>query len=79
MLSETEDWRFLARLSPAEFAQWLRDVASGVNPKKYKKHGRGPKKPPQKTPYDPKHPHVSTQRLLRGQTNTPTGHPAAAP
>ena len=45
MLSESGDWRFLARLSPADFAQWLRDVASGVNPKKYRKHGRGPKKP----------------------------------
>ncbi len=79
MLSETGDWRFLARLSSTEFARWLRDVASGVNPKKYKKHGRGPKKPKQKTPHDPKHPHVSTQRLLQGQTNTPTGHPPATP
>ena len=79
MLSEPEDWRFLAKLSPAEFAQWLREVASGVNPKKYKKQGRGPKKPRQKTPHDPKHPHVSTQRLLRGQTNTTTGHQAATP
>ncbi len=69
MLRETADWRFLASLSPAEFAQWLREVASGVNPKKYKKHGRGPKKPQQKVPRDPKHPHVSTQRLLREQTN----------
>lgn len=66
LLAEAGDWRFLARLSPAEFAQWLRDVASGVNTKKYKKHGRGPKKPQQKTPHDPKYPPVSTQRLRRG-------------
>ncbi len=79
MLSEPGDWLFLAKLSPAEFAQWLRDVASGVNPKKYKKHGRGPKKPQQKTPYDPKHPHVSTHRLLQGQSNKTDGHLAATP
>jgi hypothetical protein len=55
---------FLAGLAPAEFAHWLSDVASGVNPKKYRKHGRGPKKPRQKISHDPKHPHVSTHRLL---------------
>ena len=79
MLSEAGDWRFLAGLPPAGFAQWLRDVASGVNPKKYKKHGRGPKKPQQKTPYDPKHPHVSTYRLLRGQGNKTDAQHAATP
>jgi hypothetical protein len=78
-LAEAGDWRFLAGLPPAEFAQWLRDVASGVNPKKYKKHGRGPKKPQQKTPHDPKHPHVSTQRLLRGRSNTKGGQPTVTP
>jgi hypothetical protein len=79
MLAEAGDWRFLAGLSPAEFAQWLRGVASGVNPKKYKKHGRGPKKPQQKTPHDPKHPHVSTHRLLRRQGNKTGEHHAATP
>jgi hypothetical protein len=79
MLSEAGDWRFLAGLSPAGFAQWLREVASGVNPKKYKKHGRGPKKPQQKTPYDPKHPHVSTHRLLRGQGNKADTQHAVTP
>ena len=79
MLSEAGDWHFLAKLPPAEFAQWLREVASGVNPKKYKKHGRGPKKPQQKTPHDPKHPHVSTHRLLRGQANKTGEHHAATP
>jgi len=79
MLSEAEDWRFLAGLPPAGFARWLREVASGVNPKKYKKHGRGPKKPQQKTPHDPKHPHVSTQRLLRGRSNTKAAQPTVTP
>lgn len=79
MLTEASDWCFLAKLPPAEFAQWLRDVASGVNPKKYKKHGRGPKKPQQKTPYDPKHPHVSTKRLLQGKSKKTDVHPATPP
>ena len=79
MLSEAGDWQFLAKLPPAEFAQWLREVASGVNVKKYKKHGRGPKKPQQKTPHDPKHPHVSTHRLPQGQDNKTGEHHAATP
>ena len=64
LLTTTKDWRFLAKCSAVEFACWLRDVATGVNLKKYKKHSRGPKKPKPKTPYDPKQPHVSTQQLL---------------
>ena len=79
MLSEAGDWHFLAKLPSAEFAQWLREVASGVNVKKYKKHGRGPKKPQQKTPHDPKHPHVSTHRLLQWQANKTGEHHAATP
>jgi hypothetical protein len=79
MLTEPKDWRFLAGLSPAEFAQWLRGVASGLNPKKYRKHGRGPKKPRQKTPYDPKHPHVSTRRLILGQSNKTDSYQATTP
>lgn len=79
MLTEAGDWSFVAGLSPTEFAQWLRDVVSGVDPKKYKKHGRSPKKPRQKTPHDPKHPHVSTHRLLRGRGNKTGDHHAATP
>ena len=79
MLSAAGDWHFLARLPPAGFAQWLREVASGVNPKKYKRHGSGPKKPQQKTPHDPKHPHVSTHRLPQGQDNKTGEHHAATP
>jgi len=73
MLSEADDWRFLGRLSPAEFAHWLRDVALRVNLKQYQKHSRGPKKPREKTAYDPKHPHVSTQRLLQQARANQTG------
>jgi hypothetical protein len=67
LLTTVKDWRFLAQYSTVEFACWLRDVAMGVDLKKYKKHSRGPKKPKPKIPYDPKQPHVSTHRLLAEQ------------
>lgn len=64
LLTDSLDWVFLAKLPPADFAEWLQSVASGMDLKKYKKHSRGPKKPRQKPPYDPNHPHVSTYKLL---------------
>jgi hypothetical protein len=67
LLTTAKDWRFLTKSSAVEFACWLRDVAMGVNLKKYKKHSRGPKKPKPKIPYDPKQPHVSTHQLLAKQ------------
>ncbi|MDD5036421.1 MAG: hypothetical protein PHE55_16885, partial [Methylococcaceae bacterium] len=59
-------WRFLTHCSPSEFARWLRQVALHIELGTLKKHSRGIKKPSQKPPYDPKHPHVSTYQLLRG-------------
>ncbi|BBA35544.1 hypothetical protein sS8_3607 [Methylocaldum marinum] len=47
----------------ASYAGWLRNVRLDS----LKKHGRGPKKPLQKNPDDPKQPHVSTYKLLRDQ------------
>jgi hypothetical protein len=59
------DWQSVAACSPAEFAAWLRETALHVRLQTLKKHPRGPKKPKQKPPYDPKQPHVSTYQLLR--------------
>lgn len=71
-LTDSEDWRFLASLSPAEFAQWLHRGAARIHPRKYQKHSRGPKKPGSKAPYNPKQSHVSTQRLLeQRKSHTP--------
>ena len=70
-LSEEQDWRFLAACSALEFAQWLRETALHVNLRALKKHSRGPKKPKQKPPYDPRHPHVSTYQLLKKKIVTP--------
>lgn len=66
-LCEDRDWQFLDSYSAAQFAQWLREVASHVKLATLKKHPRGPKKPRTKPPYDPKNPHVSTYRLLQGR------------
>jgi hypothetical protein len=58
------DWDFIARQTPAEFAGWLRETARNVPLRTLKKHKRGPKKPADKAPYDPKQPHFSTYQLL---------------
>jgi hypothetical protein len=57
-------WDFIAAQTPAEFAGWLRETAQNVPLRTLKKHTRGPKKPANKTPYDPKQPHFSTYQLL---------------
>lgn len=72
LLTMPDEWASLHNCSAAEFAQWLRQVAINVQVKKYKKHLRGPKKPPQKTPYDSKQPHVSTKKLLQKAASTKT-------
>lgn len=64
-LGEGLDWGFIAAAPPAEFAVWLRETARHVRLPTLKKHPRGPKKPGQKAPFDPKQPHVSTDQLLR--------------
>jgi IS4 transposase len=62
-----EDWRIFVQMSLAEFIQSLRNCAEGVNLKRFRKSTRGPKKPKTKKKFDPKHPHVSTAKLLKNQ------------
>ena len=57
-------WRVFATMPTAEFVAVMLFLAGKVNLAHYKKHPRGPKKPQPKRFYDPKHPHVSTARLL---------------
>jgi hypothetical protein len=70
-LGEVVDWRFATTDSLPEFAHWLRETARHIQLRTLKKHPRGPKKPKQKPPYDPKHPHVSTYQLLKNKAGTP--------
>ncbi len=60
-------WLPYLAMSAAEFAQTLKQWAALVNLKRFSSSPRGQKKPKTKPSYDPKHPHVSTARLLRQQ------------
>jgi len=59
-----DKWRIFRNLSQSELVSLLRYLAANVKMSRFKKHPRGPKKPKQERVRDPKHPHVSTARLL---------------
>ena len=59
-----EQWRVFRRMTHTELVELLKDLAAKVNLRRFRKHPRGPKKPAQKRKSDPKHPHVSTARLI---------------
>ncbi|HEY9619820.1 MAG TPA: IS4 family transposase [Crinalium sp.] len=57
-------WQGLSNLSIAELAVLLQQLAAQVNLKRFLKHPRKPKTPKIPPSKDPKHPHVSTAKLL---------------
>jgi len=59
-----EHWQVFAGLTAATFAGLLRELAGKVRLAAFRRHRRGPKKPPVKRRYNKKHPHVSTAKLL---------------
>ena len=59
-----KQWQVFSRMTSQEFAEVLRMLALNVNLRKYKKHPRGPKKPPRRRRRDKNRPHVSTFRLI---------------
>jgi IS4 transposase len=61
------EWAPLGRLSPAESAEFLREVASQAWLAKYPRTVRGPKKPPPRRTSGRTNHHVSTARLLHRQ------------
>jgi Transposase DDE domain len=63
-----EPWEIFRRMSVAEFAATLVEVAECLETKKYTKHKRGPKKHPPKKISGKRHPHVSTARILAMRT-----------
>ena len=63
-----EDWRIFVQMSLAEFGQFLRNCAEGVNLKRFRKSPRGPKKPTTKKKSDPKHPQYLLQDSLRNNS-----------
>jgi hypothetical protein len=63
-LIEPEDWTVFQTLTLVAMATWLIETAGRVQLRKYRKHSRGPKKPPAKRYHDPNRPHVSVARVL---------------
>jgi IS4 transposase len=57
-------WQPLHQMSVEQFALTLQQWAALVNLNRFSASSRGPKKISAKPVYDPKHPHVSTARLL---------------
>ena len=62
-----EEWQTFQTMTNTAFAQSLRQWAERVDLKRFRKSKRGPKKTTTKKPFDPKHPHVATARLLNDQ------------
>ena len=62
-------WKPFEQMSVEQFALTLKQWAATVNLKRFASSPRGPKKPITKNKYDPKHPHVSTARLLKQKKN----------
>ena len=59
-----EDWQDLGTMGLPQFSSLLPDWAHSVNLKAFTSAPRKPKQKKPKPPYDPRHPHVSTARLL---------------
>jgi Transposase DDE domain len=57
-------WAVVAGLAVREFARLLKEIAAGVDPGRYRKTPRGPKKPPPKKTRYRNGGHVSTHKLL---------------
>jgi hypothetical protein len=59
-----EEWAVVGGLTARAFAGLLRDLAARVRLEAFRRHPRGPKKPPAKRRHHKGHPHVSTAKLL---------------
>jgi hypothetical protein len=58
------EWALFRSMSAMELAEVLRELATGVDLSKYKKAPTRTKKPKTPPMHDPKHPHVSTFKIL---------------
>ena len=59
-----KEWIVFRQYTQAEIVKLLKQLATNVKLSAFRKHPRGPKKPAPKRISDPKHPHVSTARLI---------------
>ena len=61
-----DEWCIFREMSTKRFVEILQQLATKVDLAKFRKHKRGPKKPRQERTRNPKQPHVSTAKLLKG-------------
>jgi len=61
-------WRIFRELTAAQFAKLLKELAAKINLRRFRKHPRGPKRPPPKKSSGAKVKHVSTARILERRT-----------
>ncbi len=59
-----DEWRDFRLLTQKQFIALLKKLSKNVKLSRFLKHPRGPKKPVAKRKSDPKHPHVSTAKLI---------------
>jgi Transposase DDE domain len=57
-------WKQCETMSLSEFVAWLQRIARTANLRKYRRHARGPKRPPPKRASGKKRAHVSSHRIL---------------
>ncbi len=68
MIAISEDeWKEFRLLTQRQLVAILKKLSKNVKLSRFLKHPRGPKKPVAKRKSDPKHPHVSTARLIAGR------------
>ena len=66
-----ENWSIFADFSLSELASVLQDLAAQVRLSSFLKQPRAPKKKKDPPQYDPRHPHVSTAKLLAKAKKSP--------
>ena len=69
-----EDWQDLGTMSLPQFSSLLQNWGQLVNLKAFTSSPRKPKKKKPKPAYDPRHPHVSTARLLTEKKSRASPH-----
>ncbi len=60
-------WRKTAAMSLSEFITWIKSIAKHAVLNRYRKHRRGPKRPPPKRASGKRRAHVSTHRILEAR------------
>jgi hypothetical protein len=58
-------WKQLAEMPLSQFVSWVKSIAAGADLQRYRKHRRGPKRPPPKRTSGKRRPHVITHRTIQ--------------